>query len=189
MPKDGPSAGVTLATSLVSALTGIPVRQDVAMTGEITLRGRVLPVGGIKEKLLAAHMAGIGNILLPAENRPDLDDVPEEVREHLQIRAVERVDEVLSCALTRRPARWSDTALPKQGNAGGTQWKLSARILSFSLAQYGPYEGVGLPEIAIAGKSNVGKSSMINRVCTRGPARQGQRDAGQDAAVERVPHQ
>lgn len=87
------------------------------MTGEITLRGRVLPVGGIKEKLLAAHMAGIGNILLPAENRPDLDDVPEEVREHLQIRAVERVDEVLSCALTRRPARWSDTALPKQGNA------------------------------------------------------------------------
>ncbi len=117
VPKDGPSAGVTLATSLVSALTGIPVRQDVAMTGEITLRGRVLPVGGIKEKLLAAHMAGIGNILLPAENRPDLDDVPEEVREHLQIRAVERVDEVLSCALTRRPARWSDTALPKQGNA------------------------------------------------------------------------
>ena len=117
VPKDGPSAGVTLATSLVSALTGIPVRQDVARTGEITLRGRVLPVGGIKEKLLAAHMAGIGNILLPAENRPDLDDVPEEVREHLQIRAVERVDEVLSCALTRRPARWSDTALPKQGNA------------------------------------------------------------------------
>ncbi len=112
VPKDGPSAGVTLTCSLVSALTGIPVRQDVAMTGEITLRGRVLPVGGIKEKLLAAHRAGIDDILLPKENKPDLDDIPEPVRAQLRIHAVEKVDEVLGIALTRRPARW--TPLPAQ---------------------------------------------------------------------------
>ncbi len=106
VPKDGPSAGVTLTVSLVSALTGIPARQDVAMTGEITLRGRVLPVGGIKEKLLAAHRAGILDILLPRENQPDLTDIPEPVRAQLRIQAIDRVDEALSFALTQKPARW-----------------------------------------------------------------------------------
>ncbi|MDR0898231.1 MAG: endopeptidase La [Oscillospiraceae bacterium] len=110
-PKDGPSAGVTLTCSLVSALTGIPVRQDVAMTGEITLRGRVLPVGGIKEKLLAAHRAGIDDILLPKANQPDLEELPPQVREKLRIRTLERVDDALAIALTQRPARF--TPLPQ----------------------------------------------------------------------------
>ncbi len=110
VPKDGPSAGVTLTCSLVSALTGIPLRQDVAMTGEITLRGRVLPVGGIKEKLLAAHRAGINDILLPRENQPDLDDIPQQVRQQLRIQTMDRVDEALSFSLTQKPVRW--TPLP-----------------------------------------------------------------------------
>ena len=112
VPKDGPSAGVTLTCSLVSALTGIPVRQDVAMTGEITLRGRVLPVGGIKEKLLAAHRAGIDDILLPKENQSDLDDLPEPVRNQMRIQTVGRVDDALRVALTRKPVRW--VPLPAQ---------------------------------------------------------------------------
>jgi ATP-dependent Lon protease len=99
LPKDGPSAGITMATSLVSALTRIPVRRDVAMTGEITLRGRVLPVGGLKEKLLAAHRSGIRKVLIPAANRQDIDDVPPGVRDSLEIVPVETIDEVLGHAL------------------------------------------------------------------------------------------
>jgi ATP-dependent Lon protease len=100
MPKDGPSAGVTMATSLVSALTQIPVRHDVAMTGEITLRGRVLPVGGLKEKLLAAQRAGIRKVLIPKENAKDLEEVPEKVRQSLDIIPVKHFDEVLRHALS-----------------------------------------------------------------------------------------
>jgi len=111
VPKDGPSAGVTMTCSLVSALTGIPLRQDVAMTGEITLRGRVLPVGGIKEKLLAAHRAGIDDILLPSDNRADLSDIPDPVRAQMRIHTVEKIDDALSIALTRQPIRWTP-ALP-----------------------------------------------------------------------------
>ncbi len=99
MPKDGPSAGVTMMTALVSLLTGIHVRHDVAMTGEITLRGRVLPVGGVKEKVLAAHRAGIKRVILPERNAADLEEVPEEVKADLEFVPVKKVDEVLANAL------------------------------------------------------------------------------------------
>ncbi len=99
VPKDGPSAGVTMATALVSALSGRPVRNDVAMTGEITLTGRVLPIGGLKEKVLGAYRAGIREIILPADNEPDLDDLPEEVREHLKFHPAADLGEVLAIAL------------------------------------------------------------------------------------------
>ncbi|MFZ1392712.1 MAG: endopeptidase La, partial [Dokdonella sp.] len=98
-PKDGPSAGVAMCTALVSALTRIPVRSDVAMTGEITLRGRVLAIGGLKEKLLAAHRGGVGTVIIPEENRKDLADIPANVTESLQIRPVKWIDEVLDIAL------------------------------------------------------------------------------------------
>ncbi|HUF54191.1 MAG TPA: endopeptidase La [Dehalococcoidia bacterium] len=99
VPKDGPSAGVTMATALVSAMTRRPIFKDVAMTGEITLRGKVLPVGAIRDKVLAAHRAGSKRIILPAENEPQLQDVPEEVRRDLEVTFVEHVDEVLNLAL------------------------------------------------------------------------------------------
>ena len=101
VPKDGPSAGVTMTTALVSAFTGIPVRQDVAMTGEITLRGRVLPIGGLKEKTLAAYRAGIRTLVIPKENQKDLEDIPPHVLSVFRIVAVEFIDDVLSTALVR----------------------------------------------------------------------------------------
>ena len=100
VPKDGPSAGITIATALASALTNRPIRKDVAMTGEITLRGRVLPVGGGKEKILAAHRAGIRTVILPEENRKDLEDVPDNVRDEMTFEHVRHIDEVLGLALT-----------------------------------------------------------------------------------------
>jgi ATP-dependent Lon protease len=99
VPKDGPSAGVAMATALVSAMSGRPVRREVAMTGEITLRGHVLPIGGVKEKVLGAHRAGIKHIILPAENQADLDDLPQEVREDLRFSPVRSLDEVFALAL------------------------------------------------------------------------------------------
>ena len=102
-PKDGPSAGIAMATSIVSVLTGIPVRRDVAMTGEITLRGRVLPIGGLKEKLLAALRAGITTVFIPKENEKDLTEIPESVKKALKIIAVSHVDEVIGKALVRPP--------------------------------------------------------------------------------------
>jgi ATP-dependent Lon protease len=99
IPKDGPSAGVTIAASLASLLTGRPVRNDVAMTGEITLRGKVLPVGGIKEKVLAARRAGITTVILPRRNESDLEDIPPEVRSEMEAIFVDTVDEVLKHAL------------------------------------------------------------------------------------------
>jgi ATP-dependent Lon protease len=99
IPKDGPSAGVTMTTALASLLSGRPVRSDVAMTGEVSLTGRVLPIGGVKQKLLAAHRAGITTVLIPQRNEPDLDDVPASVREALTVHTVSDVREVLSLAL------------------------------------------------------------------------------------------
>ena len=102
-PKDGPSAGVAMVTSIVSAVTGIEVRRHIAMTGEITLRGRVLPIGGLKEKLLAALRGGLKTVLIPKENEKDLAEIPDNVKEGLEIISVGMVDEVLSEALVRAP--------------------------------------------------------------------------------------
>jgi ATP-dependent Lon protease len=99
IPKDGPSAGITLATALASALTKIAVRRDIAMTGEITLRGKVLPIGGLKEKLLAAHRAGIREAILPMDNMKDLADLPELIKSEMKLNWVEQMDEVLEIAL------------------------------------------------------------------------------------------
>ena len=99
VPKDGPSAGVTMVTALASLATGRPVRSDVGMTGEVTLNGRVLPIGGVKQKLMAAQRAGLKTIFLPARNEPDLDDVPDEVRQALDIRLVGDVADIVADAL------------------------------------------------------------------------------------------
>jgi ATP-dependent Lon protease len=99
IPKDGPSAGITMCASLVSALTHRPVRRDVAMTGEITLRGRVLPIGGLKEKLLAAHRGGIRKVIIPKENEKDLKDIPKVVTRQMKVVTVEHMDEVLGHTL------------------------------------------------------------------------------------------
>ncbi|XBQ15577.1 MAG: endopeptidase La [Oceanicaulis sp.] len=125
-PKDGPSAGGAMITAIVSALTGVPVRKDVAMTGEITLRGRVLPIGGLKEKLLAALRGGVTKVLIPAENVKDLEEVPDNVKSGLEIVAVETVDEVLKHALAAEvePIEWTEddeaalAAVPPPGEPG-----------------------------------------------------------------------
>ena len=113
-PKDGPSAGIAMATSMVSVLTGIAVRRDVAMTGEITLRGRVLPIGGLKEKLLAALRAGITTVFIPKDNEKDLADIPDSVRKHLRLVPVAHVDEVIAQALVRKPEaiEWAEPPDP-----------------------------------------------------------------------------
>ena len=112
MPKDGPSAGVTMTTALASLLSGRLVRSDVAMTGEVSLTGRVLPIGGVKQKLLAAHRAGITTVLIPKRNEPDLEDVPEAVREQLEIHPVSDVREVLELALEPVAARPESSQTP-----------------------------------------------------------------------------
>jgi ATP-dependent Lon protease len=101
VPKDGPSAGITMTTALVSAVTGVPVRQDIAMTGEVTLRGRVLPIGGLKEKTMAAYRAGIRTLIIPEENRKDLEKIPDYVLDQFRVLPVQDVQEVLKTALVR----------------------------------------------------------------------------------------
>jgi ATP-dependent Lon protease len=118
-PKDGPSAGVGMVTSIVSVLTGNPVKKDVAMTGEVTLRGRVLPIGGLKEKLLAAHRGGIKLVLIPKDNEKDLTEIPENVKKGLEIVPVTTVDEVLSKALAKpvTPVEWDEDKADLEASA------------------------------------------------------------------------
>ena len=121
-PKDGPSAGVAMATAVISVMTGIPVRRDVAMTGEITLRGRVLPIGGLKEKLLAALRGGIKTVIIPDENVKDLTEIPEDLRKMLEIVPVAKIDDVLKVALVRmpEPVVWTEDAVPPAPPADGS---------------------------------------------------------------------
>ena len=117
-PKDGPSAGIGMVTSIVSSITRIPVKKDTAMTGEVTLTGQVLIIGGLKEKLLAAHRAGIKKVLIPRDNEKDLAEIPTKVKDDIEIILVSSVDEVLKYALTKelKPVSWVDVDnLPKPG--------------------------------------------------------------------------
>jgi ATP-dependent Lon protease len=119
-PKDGPSAGIAMVTSIVSSITGIPVDKSVAMTGEVTLRGHVLSIGGLKEKLLAAHRARIPKILIPEDNKKDLTEIPKKILDDIEIITVKTVDEVLKIALTKelKPIEWMEVEnLPKPKSA------------------------------------------------------------------------
>jgi ATP-dependent Lon protease len=132
IPKDGPSAGVTMFTAITSLLTGRPVRSDVAMTGEITLRGRVLPVGGIRDKVLGAQRAGISTVILPRKNERDLEDVPEAIRKQMRFELVDRIDQVLDLALGKTPAakRGKRTAASKRRASGSTRRVTRPRALT-----------------------------------------------------------
>ena len=116
-PKDGPSAGIAITTAIISSITGVPVSKDVAMTGEVTLRGNVLQIGGLKEKLLAAHRAGVKKVLIPKDNEKDLVDIPKKVREDIKIIPVETADEVLKIALTKelKPVEWTEVDKISEG--------------------------------------------------------------------------
>jgi ATP-dependent Lon protease len=115
-PKDGPSAGVGMVTSIVSSITNIPVRKDLAMTGEVTLTGQVLQIGGLKEKLLAAHRAGIKEVLIPKENEKDLVDMPKKIMDDIKITPVEHADQVIKIALTKelKPTEWVEVDITKK---------------------------------------------------------------------------
>ncbi len=151
IPKDGPSAGITMATAMVSAFTGIPVRKDVAMTGEITLRGRVLPIGGLKSKILAAHLSGAAMVILPRKNEKDLRDVPEEIRKQIKLVLVDTMDQVLEAALRRRPKPLSRPATP---TPGGSKVVPSSKVIrpSFPPAEQPP--AVVAPAVVAPGEVN-----------------------------------
>ena len=114
IPKDGPSAGITITAALISLLTGVAVRKEVAMTGEVTLRGKVLEIGGIKEKVLAAHRAGLKTIIMPKNNKKDLEEIPAKTRQDLKFIFVENMDEVLNRALVNSPIKISRRQRPQQ---------------------------------------------------------------------------
>ena len=155
-PKDGPSAGVAMATSIVSVLTGIPVRRDVAMTGEITLRGRVLPIGGLKEKLLAALRAGITTVFIPKENEKDLAEIPDNVKKHLKLVPVADVDEVIAQALAQRPEaiEWEEPPEPVAPPAAGSSRRLRCRTDCKAFSE-GPAGMSGGPFCCIDGSGNL----------------------------------
>ena len=167
IPKDGPSAGITIATAIISALTKTPVRRDVAMTGEITLRGRVLPIGGLKEKILAAHRAGITKVIIPDENTKDLEEIPENIREEIEIVAVQHMEEVLEHALSG--GKWINMEVVR------------AEFIT-SAVESNQYPADHLPYVALVGKSNVGKSSMINTVTNRSKLAKTEWAAGENPA-------
>ena len=129
-PKDGPSAGIGMCTAIISALTRIPVRANVAMTGEITLRGEVLPIGGLKEKLLAAHRGGITTVLIPADNAKDLADIPENIKQNLDIRTVHWIDEVLAVALQYLPTPVANKEAEEKGKAELDSVKIKSQGLT-----------------------------------------------------------
>jgi ATP-dependent Lon protease len=145
-PKDGPSAGVTMATAMVSALTGIPVRKDVAMTGEITLRGRVLPIGGLKSKILAAHLAGAGMVILPHKNEKDLRDIPEEIRKQLKLVLADNMEQVLAAALRRSPRPIKPETITVGEEPGGRSTKGAV-----TRVRRAPYPGQQ-PPVAVQGR-------------------------------------
>ena len=128
-PKDGPSAGAAMTTALVSALLGIPVRADVAMTGEITLRGEVTAIGGLKEKLLAAHRGGVKTVLIPEDNVKDLQDIPENAKNNLEIVPVRWIDQVLAIALEKAPVPLSDEE-PVAAAAATTKADAAAAVVA-----------------------------------------------------------
>ena len=150
-PKDGPSAGVAMATSIVSVLTGIPVRRDVAMTGEVTLRGRVLPIGGLKEKLLAALRAGITTVIIPKENEKDLAEIPDNVKTGLKIMPVSTVGEVLKSRWCASPSRstGSNRRLSRSARAlpDRRRGSASSRIKPMNGAGPETYPGRFLPQL------------------------------------------
>ena len=115
-PKDGPSAGVAMVTSIVSSITKIPVNREIAMTGEVTVTGQVLPIGGLKEKLLAAHRAGIKTVLIPKDNEKDLVEIPKKVKEDIKLIPVETADQVIKIALTKelKPTEWVEVDITKK---------------------------------------------------------------------------
>jgi len=118
IPKDGPSAGVAITTSVVSAFTGIPVLREVGMTGEITLRGRILPIGGLKEKLLAAKRAGLKKVVLPLKNKKNLEEVPEAITKGLNLVFVDNIDELLKHTLEKSPFGNAAESVPRQNRGG-----------------------------------------------------------------------
>jgi ATP-dependent Lon protease len=122
-PKDGPSAGIAMVTSIVSSITGVAVDKNLAMTGEVTLRGHVLPIGGLKEKLLAAHRAGIKKVIIPEDNKKDLSDVPKKIIEDIEIITVKSVDEVLKIALIKKlkPVEWIEVESLTKSKTGEKQ--------------------------------------------------------------------
>ena len=193
-PRTGLRPASRIATAICSALAKIPVRCDVAMTGEITLRGRVLPIGGLKEKLLAAHRHGIAEAIVPRDNEKDLPDIPENVRKDMKLHFVDSMDEVLKIALEREiealplpaPRRWKIAAQPAKRNctnrtssrrplcgaADDRAARVSKRICRtrgamdaqyiIGAAHWKQFPPEELPEVAFLGRSNVGKSSLLN---------------------------
>jgi len=119
-PKDGPSAGIAMVTSIISSITGIPVDKNIAMTGEVTLRGHVLPIGGLKEKLLAAHRAGIKKVIIPEENKKDLVEIQKKILDDIKIHTVKSVDEVIKIALTKelKPVEWIEVEQLSKSKSG-----------------------------------------------------------------------